>query len=407
MSSFFGWVDHDPEHERAVLRSLGSASGQDARDELGLGAIRDSFADTFFPGLSTIQQRPRYFLFVQWCCELAAEARGEAQVLDRLRRTEVDLIRTLTPLGEGAGVIGLNAQENLERMPSEIYWSGLGLLGLRRVPGSTRRWARHVATHRALAVPSVEGDAHPAPFDNGFDPARPAPPERFPNTPGLRFELSEAEATFLRSRLGGACVDPGGRGLQHNLMAPFAPHRRATRVRFPWEHPRAARLPTPTREILALAASFSRVMLGAVILYNRTVAELKLGEGGALDVRDRHAVDFARWARELDAGDVVRLRDQFAEVTPLAVNTRHTIRHDAAEFVRRWTELCQDPDVLPASETAVRLVSNREVQLKAKLGTSRIRSLAARVRWRGDSGGALDYRWGVARLCLNDLATAG
>ena len=62
--NFLGWVDHDGEHEQSILRALGAAKGHDARDELGLGTIRDSFADLFFPGLSTIQERVRYFLFV-------------------------------------------------------------------------------------------------------------------------------------------------------------------------------------------------------------------------------------------------------------------------------------------------------------------------------------------------------
>src|SRR5258708_2462786 len=64
--NFLGWIDHDAEHEESVLRALGAAKGHDARDELGLGTVRDSFADLLFPGLSTIQERIRYFLFVQW-----------------------------------------------------------------------------------------------------------------------------------------------------------------------------------------------------------------------------------------------------------------------------------------------------------------------------------------------------
>ncbi|WP_352517543.1 DUF6361 family protein [Mesorhizobium sp. M0046] len=122
--NFLGWVDHDPRQEDAILRALGAAKGHDARDELGLGAIRDSFADLFFPGISTIQQRVRYFLFVQWCCEIAA-SQGEAdRVLARLRESEETLIHSLEHLGEGHGVIGIlstsqaHAERNLlERSP--------------------------------------------------------------------------------------------------------------------------------------------------------------------------------------------------------------------------------------------------------------------------------------------------
>lgn len=39
---------------------------KDTRDELGLGVVRDVFADILFPGTSTTQTRARYFLFVPW-----------------------------------------------------------------------------------------------------------------------------------------------------------------------------------------------------------------------------------------------------------------------------------------------------------------------------------------------------
>ena len=99
--NFLGWIDHDPHQEDAILKSLGSIKGQDARDELGLGTIRDSFADLFFPGLSTIQQRVRYFLMVQWCCEHAASQGDADRILSRLRESEEALIRSLKHLGEG------------------------------------------------------------------------------------------------------------------------------------------------------------------------------------------------------------------------------------------------------------------------------------------------------------------
>jgi hypothetical protein len=54
----------------------------------------------------------------------------------------------------------------------------------------------------------------------------------------------------------------------------------------------------------------------------------------------------------------------------------------------------------------VALVSQREIGLKRGNGTSRILFRKARDRWRGQSGGALDYRWPVVRRYLNDLAAA-
>src|SRR3546814_19558884 len=88
----------------------------------------------------------------------------------------------------------------------------------------------------------------------------------------------------------------------------------------------------------------------------------------------------------------------------LGAITRHSVDPRTVLFVRRWAERCRTSDKLLGDHTAVQLVSDREVLLKGKSGTSRIGSRKARARWRGESGRALDYRWHVARRCLHDLA---
>ncbi len=60
------WIDHDAEARERSLRILALFQERESRDELGLGGIRDSFADRLFPGTSTIQTRLRYMLFVPW-----------------------------------------------------------------------------------------------------------------------------------------------------------------------------------------------------------------------------------------------------------------------------------------------------------------------------------------------------
>src|SRR5690242_63886 len=66
MVSTFSWLDHSERDQRRVLDAIDRFKETDTRDELGLGPLRDGFADLFFPGTSTIQTRARYFLFVPW-----------------------------------------------------------------------------------------------------------------------------------------------------------------------------------------------------------------------------------------------------------------------------------------------------------------------------------------------------
>lgn len=66
MPASLTWLDHDPAARERSLRLLALFQERDSRDELGLGAIRDSFADQLFPGTSTIQTRLRYMFFIPW-----------------------------------------------------------------------------------------------------------------------------------------------------------------------------------------------------------------------------------------------------------------------------------------------------------------------------------------------------
>jgi hypothetical protein len=155
-----------------------------------------------------------------------------------------------------------------------------------------------------------------------------------------------------------------------------------------------------------LGAAFSRLMHGAVILYNVRIAELMLADGGKLNVRDLHVAEFVKWRDLLAPADVDLVTRRIGELPALGTITRHSVDLDAILFVRRWADRCLAPETLLKDKKAAALVGDREVSLKAASGTSRIKFRKARARWRGESGTALDYRWRVARRCLNDLATA-
>jgi hypothetical protein len=67
MPSVFAWVDFfDEASRRKMLDVIDKFRDQDTVDELGIGTIRDGFANYSFPGTSTIQTRARYFLFIPW-----------------------------------------------------------------------------------------------------------------------------------------------------------------------------------------------------------------------------------------------------------------------------------------------------------------------------------------------------
>jgi Family of unknown function (DUF6361) len=118
---------------------------------LGLGGIRDTFADLLFPATSTIQTRARYFLFIPWVYQELERRRTPPADIERLaRRDEIRLIHALESGGETDGIIGTLAQDRLARLPSSIYWAGLGKLGIRRLTGSQEHYRPAVLRPRRI-----------------------------------------------------------------------------------------------------------------------------------------------------------------------------------------------------------------------------------------------------------------
>jgi len=56
-----GYVTFNTEERQRVMKVLQMVRDQTAIDELGLGRIRDAFANRMFPGMSTLQRRAKYF----------------------------------------------------------------------------------------------------------------------------------------------------------------------------------------------------------------------------------------------------------------------------------------------------------------------------------------------------------
>jgi hypothetical protein len=66
MMSAFVWLDYSERERRKMLDVVDLFREHDTRAELGVGSVRDAFADMLFPGTSTIMTRARYFLIVAW-----------------------------------------------------------------------------------------------------------------------------------------------------------------------------------------------------------------------------------------------------------------------------------------------------------------------------------------------------
>lgn len=64
--SSLSWIDFSEQERIQALEIIDQLNEPEARDELGIGSVRDAIANLLFPGTSTIQTRAKYFLFVPW-----------------------------------------------------------------------------------------------------------------------------------------------------------------------------------------------------------------------------------------------------------------------------------------------------------------------------------------------------
>ena len=141
-----GWIDFSQEDKRNALNMLAIIRGSGAVDELGLGVIRDTFANYFFPGTSTIQTRAKYFIIMNnilddFSFKKLSEKRTipKLDILEKSFRNEEfecakALAKNCTKNGKReVGIIGGDdefikpnkLEEWIKRTPSVIYWNGL------------------------------------------------------------------------------------------------------------------------------------------------------------------------------------------------------------------------------------------------------------------------------------------
>lgn len=70
-----GYIHSNREEQTRVMQVLRMTSESVALDELGIGRIRDAFADRMFPGISTLQKHMKYFSLMPQLYRKATEKR--------------------------------------------------------------------------------------------------------------------------------------------------------------------------------------------------------------------------------------------------------------------------------------------------------------------------------------------
>nr|MBA2253508.1 hypothetical protein [Chloroflexota bacterium] len=402
MTSTFGWLDYSDADRRRMLEVVGLFREKGTLDELGIGTVRDTYADHFFPGTSTIQTRARYFLFIPWIYLRLEQQRIRSADAGRWARDlQARLVEALKAGGEvaNAGLIGIDAGERLQRPPSAVYWQGLRRLGIRTINASAERYHASLDSfyRQDRTLDRSEGGELLERAPRNWNGSLPAAPENFLET--TTFRLTSDEAEFLAEQI--------RRSAPNSLLAQCLGGviTRVRSSRAPWELGGIERLDQTLRDDIEDARRFSLVMEGAAFAYNLMMAEASIEQGihASTERVDRYRESLTRWADEV-RGEALALRRWDLDAFWSRIETLNPdVDRGTKVFCGLWmaATIGEPRDISTRADVRL-LIRKRERQKKGAL--ARLSNHRALERWSGESGlGRLIYRWGNAQRNLIDI----
>lgn len=388
-----GWIDFSKEDRQKALDVISLLSEQGAVDELGIGIVRDAFANYFFPGTSTIQTRAKYFLIVPYILRDAVDGRYGKDVNRILRAIDTEEkecgIKLLESNPKAEGVIGTRVLPKgwVARKPSDIYWNGI------RTYGIFCDYGLSIPEYVSLAV-KLNTQKSSAKLGNRNDEAEENEKDdsdagdimnvSFWNLPiyhdnwrdNLTIELTNEEAFYLDKQ-----IQKGAKG----TLLEYVLKNRIDMNKYEDFVSMAAELSEKVEEKLAymmkLACEFNNLVYMARVRFNVMLSE------------EENEVAVSEWDR---LKSQVKRR---ANVDLSAVFNKLELHNPGTYlFLSKLQEAFKALDIDAADE----LIKKRERQLKginrAKLNRTKEFDHS---KWVG--GGELDYRFSNARRIINDI----
>lgn len=399
MPSLFTWVDIDETSRRKMLDVVQMFRDQDTVDELGLGTIRDAFANYFFPGTSTIQTRACYFLFVPWIYRrLEIKQIPSSKIASAARELELDLTDELIEggAGENEGVIGRISRRKLQRLPSNIYWVGLHEWHIRRFPRTQDQYHQYLDTfYRKKQTHVLTDDKEPVDghIEHNWDPHLPQPPNGFPKGAGM--SLRGDDAKYLQDRISSFIGD--------TLLAAMVNASAFQDSDYLWDNSVVLTLPQKLHDEVDQSRKFALSVYGAVLLYNLMLARARKNDEWIEDYSD----GLNKWVLEINERreEMSHWHHQIRQFWDCEAIHNANVPYSTKHFVEAWNNLIFEAtlsDNIADNRNAHELIKTREVHLKRQ--RSRLENNRYLEMWKGASGVAMiDYRWYRVKRIVQDI----
>lgn len=271
--NYFGWIDFSRKDRDLARDIIASLNEPGAVDELGIGVIRDAFADYFFPGTSTIQTIAKYFFLVSYQLEDLTGIPApdyERTLRDMEKKCSSAMWDSLSVEERRSGNSGVfgrtfferGSGEWVKRVPSIVYWSGIRKLNLLICPNSISlaEFLRIAAAREPIPACSGRDPAEnrPAGAEKSWHWCLPPPEDRGNWKEHPTVQLTPGEAQFFVKQINNI--------LPETLFAFIAAHRRDLPEKFT-DLPHL-NLPPHLQEPWQLANDFSEFLKPAQIRFN-------------------------------------------------------------------------------------------------------------------------------------------
>lgn len=409
--SALGWVDFSSEHREKVKSVIDLLSTPGVIDELGIGVIRDSFSDSLFPGISTIQTRAKYFVTVPRIFKdyykLPPHQRRKRKLTEYLNDDENHCMEAMVANHADdpqVGIIGesfAEKQGEVQRKPSSVYWAGLREFGLIRTNLSLPTFCRKFANpdqplhDLILGSDKLRGDDPDAAEQTNETINTPSYDEEWIDS--LTIHLSHEEASFLSRQIEARVP----LSLLGQILLDADVRRRFLDLPFEWNFTTFAdeatflvQFPIELQKIIAAARDFWQLMDGAHIRYNC----LLQSRHGTSARREEFEALWNEWKENLTSFPWQRWDTGY--LWTLTKRHHRRVKDYTIKFIEAWIDGVHDGGSIETLDEIVIRQERFNKKSRARLHPSAEESIG---QWVGIND--LNYRLNVARTIINDIDT--
>ena len=417
MTSSLGWIDFSSEHRDRVRSVLDLMAEKGVVDELGIGFIRDTFADLIFPGLSTIQTRAKYFLIIPRLLKVyeslpdrqrrnlsLADFLTEQEKQCRIRLFEKYRNQDRDNLGIIGVTFGTRTDRDVQRQPSSVYWNGLRKFGIIKTDLSLAEYCRRQSGHRPSLRLMLEASQEERGDDVDAEDVARSPVITLPPAPEwqekLAITLQLKEAVFLRQQI----VATQSQSLLGQILLDAAAQTQFLALSQNASFADLADLPfikqlpdSQMRPIVLRAKLFWDLLRGAHIRYNCLLQD----RFGSTTRAREYAGQWAAWRLEIQTFPWSQW--DTAAMWAYVTGSGGRIHGYTKRFVEQWIELAA---ILPTQNAPFdECVSRQERDNKGPRARLRLDNRGEKVSdWIGIS--ALAYRLPQAWRMVSDIHQA-